>query len=58
MPSLAEQSLMLDALSGECDDEMPHAMAEYREEARRNPERWRWCIREAARRAKRQEGEV
>ena len=50
MPSLAETALMLEALSGESDRDMPHGMAAYREEALRNPDKWRWSIEEAARR--------
>jgi hypothetical protein len=41
---------MLEALSGDSDLEFPHGMAAYREEARENPGKWRWCIDEAARR--------
>lgn len=50
MSSQAEQALMLEALSGDSDRDFPHGMAAMREEARRNPERWEWCISEAARR--------
>jgi len=50
MPSLAEQALMLDALSGDLDRESPRAAASYRAEAQSNPDKWKWCIREAARR--------
>ena len=50
MPSMAEQALMLEALSGDSDWDFPHGMAAYREEARVNPDKWRWCIEEAARR--------
>jgi hypothetical protein len=52
MPSLAEQALMLEALSGDSDKEFPHSMRAYREEAAANPERWAWCIREADLRAR------
>jgi hypothetical protein len=51
MPSLAEQALMLEALSGDSDRQMPHSMRAYREEAAANPDRWSWCIAEAASRA-------
>lgn len=50
MPSLAEQALMLDALDGSMDREFPHSARAYREEAQRNPEKWRWCVEEAQRR--------
>jgi hypothetical protein len=50
MPSLAQQSLMLCALSGDMDREFPAAARAYREKAARNPETWRWCIDEAQRR--------
>lgn len=50
MPSLAEQSLMLSALTGDMDRELPHSAHAFREEAMRDPDRWRWCIEEANRR--------
>ncbi len=50
MPSLAQQALMLDALSGDMDREFPHAARAYRKEAQREPDKWAWCIAEARRR--------
>jgi hypothetical protein len=50
MPSLAEQAIMLEALSGDSDQTFPLGMRAYRQEARRDPDKWRWCIEEAARR--------
>lgn len=50
MPSLAEQALMLEALSGDSDRQFPHSMKAYRKEAQANPDKWRWCIEEAKRR--------
>lgn len=50
MPSLAEQALMLEALSGESDRDFPRGMAALREEAAADPDRWRWAISEHRRR--------
>lgn len=50
MPSLAQQALMLDALTGDMDREFPNAARAYREEAATSPDAWRWCIAEAHRR--------
>jgi hypothetical protein len=49
MPSLAQQALMLDVLTGDMDREFPNAARAYREEAAASPDKWRWCIQEAAR---------
>lgn len=51
MPSLAEQALMLHALDGSMDREFPYSARAYREEAARDPEKWRWCNAESKRRA-------
>lgn len=51
MSSLAEQSLMLDALSGSVDPDFEDEFAAMREDAARNPDKWRWCIAEAKRRS-------
>lgn len=51
MPSLAEQALMLDALTGDMDRQFPHAARAYREEAAAKPDKWKWCLQEAGRRA-------
>ena len=48
MPSLAQQALMLSALSGDMDREFPRGAKAYRDEAAANSEKWRWCIKEAA----------
>jgi hypothetical protein len=50
MASLAQQSLMLSALTGDMDREFPSAARAYREQAVSDPDTWRWCIEEAARR--------
>ena len=50
MPSLAESARMLDALSGDYDNEFPQLMAEYRAKAAADPDAWRWSIAEARRR--------
>lgn len=49
MPSLAQSAIMLEALSGYSDREFPHSMRAYREEAARDPEKWRWSVNEATR---------
>lgn len=51
MSSLAEQAHMLDALTGDMDREFPRSAKAYREEAARDPDKWRWCIAEARARA-------
>ena len=50
MPSLAQQSLMIEALMDEGGHDMPRSMAAYRQIAKDNPRQWSWCIAEAARR--------
>ena len=50
MPSLAEQALMVDALTFEMDREFPRALRSYRDEAARHPNKWRRSIDEARRR--------
>lgn len=50
MPSLAQQSLMLTALEGDMDRSFPLAAQAFREEARVNPEKWRWAIENANKR--------